>query len=86
MLKDPARIHELQVFSSLGMGPDDPSGATISAFLGEHERRDPSACRRAEAAPMILKRAREFREAAPAGSLAWASFGAPPPAAPPIHH
>jgi hypothetical protein len=86
LLKDPVRAHELQVFSALGMGADYPSGVTISPFLGEHERRDPSACRRAEAAPIILKRAHEFHEATAAPSSSWGSFAASSTPAAPVHH
>ncbi len=85
LLKDPTRPHELQVFSSLGMGSDYPQGVTITPLLAEQERRDPSARKRAEAAPDILRRAREFREANAAPVTSWDSFAVAATTAP-IHH
>ena len=86
LVVDPARTTELQIFSSLGMGPDYPAGATITPFLSEEERRDPSACRRAMAAPKIVARARGFREATPLPVTSWATFATPATAPAPIHH
>jgi hypothetical protein len=86
LLKDPARPHELRVFSALGMGPDYPQGVTISPFLNDEERRDPAARRRAEAAPTILRRAREFRAATAAPAASWASLAASTTPAAPVHH
>jgi len=85
LLKDPAHPHALQVFSSLGMGPDYPAGVWITPFLSDDERRDPSARRRAAAAPSILRRAREFRAATLAESASWGTFATTGSAAP-VHH
>jgi hypothetical protein len=86
LLKDPARPNELQVFSSLGMGTDYPQGVVIGGFLDDQERRDPGARKRAEAAPMILRRAREFREATAEPVSSWGSFATSPQPPAPIHH
>jgi hypothetical protein len=86
LLKDPARPNELQVFSSLGMGTDYPQGVVIGGFLDDQERRDPGARKRAEAAPTILRRAREFREATAEPVSSWGSFATSPQPPAPIHH
>ncbi len=86
LLKDPARPRELQVFSALGMGPDYPQGALITPFLDEESRHDPAARRRAEAAPRILGRAREFRPASSLPATSWGSFAAATAPTTPIHH
>src|SRR5207253_7158645 len=48
LLVDPTRHDELQVFSSLGMGPNYPCGTVITSDIEEHERRTPEALARAQ--------------------------------------
>ena len=86
---DPARPDELQVFSSLGMGPDYPYGTLITPVVEAYERGTPelldNARKRARFARTVLERARGFREATPSASAAW-GFQAPVQPAAPVHH
>lgn len=89
LLVDPSQPDELQVFSSLGMGPNYPYGTVISAVIDEPEPRTPEllarARERARFARAVLERARAFREATPSPALTW---GLPVSAQPttPVHH
>jgi hypothetical protein len=89
LLVDPSRPEELQVFSSLGMGSNYPSGTVISAVIEEHERRNPetlaTARERTRFARAVLDRARSFREATPAITASW-GFHASSESTTPIHH
>jgi hypothetical protein len=89
LLVDPSEPDELQVFSSLGMGPNYPYGTVISALVDEPEPGTPEllarARERARFARTVLERAREFREATPPPVMTWGLQVSAQPTTP-IHH
>ncbi|MBV9600246.1 MAG: hypothetical protein JOZ87_25770 [Chloroflexi bacterium] len=82
---NPRTPREVEVLSSLGMGPDYFAGAIIKQVLSPEEKHDPGARRRAAIAERILRELREFR-AADVGTTGWATYAVPNTFAVPVHH
>lgn len=82
---NPRIPREVEVLSSLGMGPDYFAGTIIKQVLSPEEKRDPGARRRAASAERILRELREFR-AADVVTTGWATYAVPNTAALPVHH